>query len=73
METDSYRIVHYRITLTDEVDIVDQRITKRKIPAPETRIALSLSEINTGQHQGVSMNQGILQTIILGLAEISAI
>ena len=58
METDSYHIVHYRIsiTLTDEVDIVDQRITKRKIPAPETRIALSLSEINTGQHQQPGRN-----------------
>ena len=49
------------------------RITERNIPAPETWIVLSMSKINALQQQGVIMNQGLCQTIIFGLAEISDI
>ena len=38
METDSYRITHYRIT-------------ERHVPVPETRISQSMSEINAVQHR----------------------
>ena len=62
METDGYRITHYRIT-------------ERNILAPETRIVFPSVKfmLCSIRATGMIMNQGLRQTITLGLAEISVI
>ena len=58
----------------DEDENIHNRVSERNIPALETRIVLFMSKISAAPGQpGVIMNQGLRQTITLGLAEISVI